>query len=546
VLVIAVLVIIGGARAVLPAFDIGNAIQRMEADLTVGDRGAVSVTLSGGEPRTADADIPLYPGDSIAADRGSRATVTLFDGTVVRMDRGAAVTIEESALGTKRSTIALTLVRGTAWVMTPSARTFSGSIMRTIATPRMAASVPSGTEAMMTVDSVDVFSADGIGVELVLSDAPQGVIIGEGQSFTAPPKGTLGSDPYIHRSALPASAALVPFLVESRSQSATAVMFAQATSAPSEAILTVESPGEGIVLTTATVTVSGRYGTTTQRVRVNGYQASLTPDGRRYSIEIALPEGDTVPITVEALDGAGTVTARVVRTVQRDRKPALKPTITSPAKDGQTYRTAHTELEIRGGAPQGTAGIIVNDYRLQLFSLGDTEWSYLASMRLGNYAPGENVFRVTSVGETGLRSEPAILTIILGEGEEGVVSTRVAPSSATPAPEQPDPSTLPNNDPLQPGMLKVTAPTIGTGHAAVLEGSGVELLIEGTVPQGTSSVWVNDYKLRLFTPGKAFFNYIAGTALGTLARGRNVYTIVARDAENRVLDRLEYVITLSR
>ena len=103
-----------------------------------------------------------------------------------------------------------------------------------------------------------------------------------------------------------------------------------------------------------------------------------------------------------------------------------------------------------------------------------------------------------------------------------------------------------NNAPLKPGTLQITAPTAGTLHEAALSGTGVEFLIEGTVPQGTHSVWVNEYQLQLYTPGKLFFNYIASTKLQTLKRGTNTYTIVARDKAGQVLDRMEYVIKLTR
>jgi len=92
----------------------------------------------------------------------------------------------------------------------------------------------------------------------------------------------------------------------------------------------------------------------------------------------------------------------------------------------------------------------------------------------------------------------------------------------------------------------VHAPSAGTQHTAMLSGTGLELLIEGSVPPGTQSMWVNDYQLRLYSPGKTFFNYIASTALNTLKRGENPYVIVARDKEGMILDRMTYTITVTR
>ena len=79
----------------------------------------------------------------------------------------------------------------------------------------------------------------------------------------------------------------------------------------------------------------------------------------------------------------------------------------------------------------------------------------------------------------------------------------------------------------------------------MLSGTGAEFLIEGSVPSGTASVWVNDYKLQLYTAGKTFFNYIASTGLNTLKRGSNTYEIIIRDTEGKILDRVTYTIILS-
>jgi hypothetical protein len=217
--------------------------------------------------------------------------------------------------------------------------------------------------------------------------------------------------------------------------------------------------------------------------------------------------------------------------------------ISNPAGDGAIYRTSKEEIEIRGSAPRGTAGIIVNDYRLQLFQAGDTEWSYLASTTLQNFAKGENIFRVVAISESGFRSEPAVLTIILGEGDDGLVSNSNASAGIVPEPSR---GTLPSNSPLKPGTLLITAPSGGTRHEAILSGTGAEFLIEGNVPAGTTSVWVNDYKLQLYSAGKTFFNYIASTSLTTLKRGTNTYDIVSRDKDNNILDRITYTIILNR
>jgi hypothetical protein len=192
----------------------------------------------------------------------------------------------------------------------------------------------------------------------------------------------------------------------------------------------VTSPENNATIRTATVKVEGSVGEKVASLRVNGYQASIKSD-RTFSLEVTLPDEDKVTVTVEALDDAGNVMESVARQLTRDRKPPEAPAITEPAKDGQTYRTQQTELVIRGTAPQGAAGIIVNDYRLQLFDPAKGTWSYLASTRLDNFREGENVFTVYAVNESGTKSPGVSLTILLGGEGEGVISSASSGQSSS-------------------------------------------------------------------------------------------------------------------
>jgi hypothetical protein len=269
-------------------------------------------------------------------------------------------------------------------------------------------------------------------------------------------------------------------------------------------------------------------------LRVNGYQVSIASN-RTFSTEVTLADQDEVTVTIEALNAQGSVLQTVTRQLKRNRTPPASPTITSPAREGQTYRTQRTEMVMRGTAAADAAGIIVNDYRLQLFKPGSGEWSYLASTRLGNFHEGENIFTVYSVNEGGLMSPAVSLTIILGGEGEGVVSSAAASGSQVEVAEE----SLPKNEPLMPGTLAVTAPAAGTAFTA---GTG-SFLLEGTTSPKTSSVWVNGYRLRLYVPGKTFWNYIADEKLGTLKKGVNTYVINARDSESKILDTLTYTVT---
>jgi hypothetical protein len=59
--------------------------------------------------------------------------------------------------------------------------------------------------------------------------------------------------------------------------------------------------------------------------------------------------------------------------------------------------------------------------------------------------------------------------------------------------------------------------------------------ISGTVPVGTASVAVDDYKLQKFTAGDTRFSYIADTQYDNLQEGKNTYVIKAFDVDGSVI-----------
>ena len=48
--------------------------------------------------------------------------------------------------------------------------------------------------------------------------------------------------------------------------------------------------------------VTGAFATAVDTVRVNGYRAQMDMEERTYAIEISLPDAESIPVTVEALD----------------------------------------------------------------------------------------------------------------------------------------------------------------------------------------------------------------------------------------------------
>ena len=303
-------------------------------------------------------------------------------------------------------------------------------------------------------------------------------------------------------------------------------------------ILTVTAPVDNATITTPTVKVEGAIGARVDKVRVNSYLATVDATKGTFSQELSLRDGEEMTIRIEALDKDGIALEQQSRTVRRGTQTVEPPVITSPAQGGQTWRTQQTEVEIKGTPPAKAAGIMVNDYRLQLFRAGDTTWSYLASTALQNLHPGQNVFDIYALDANGNKSNPVRLTVLLEEGTPGLIGGSISSTanSSTPSVSETD---LPTNAPLKPGIITVTAPTAGTQHTA----TGSEFLLEGTTSPETASVWVNGYKLQLYRPGYTLWNYIAKVDYGTLKRGTNVYHIIARNAEQQILDAFDYTVT---
>ena len=549
--VLVVVVFILGNKT-LTFFGVGNAVRATAAVLTVEDRGIITVSVDNGPLKRAESDLKLYGGDTIVSGPRNFATVEFFDGSAIRIDESTHVRIDESYEGQELSKLTVQLEEGNLWLASPKLATYSGAITRTVVSPFISAKVPSQAEVVMSPRSLSVFSADGLGLEVTIAGSDQVVIVGEGQHFTLPIGGEKELDLYAHRNPLDPQQILSDFVEKSREVYAQVdipdalVVTGTEEEVDDGTLLSVESPVDDITVDTPTVKVFGRIGSDIEKVRINGYLANVDSDTKRFEQELTLSDDDEVSITIEAVDTSGTVVAEAIRTVKRNRKPPEPPTIALPAGAGEIYKTAQSELEISGTAPDGAIGIIINDYRLQLFSPGDTTWSYLANVEFNNYQYGKNIYEVVAINRGGYRSETAEITIILEEGsDEGVVSSEDRDSEdEEDRPRRPrtvEEADLPNNLPLMPGSVTLFSPTKGTPY----ETTNLETLIEGNVPPEATSVWVNGYKLRLFEQGKGFFNYIASAEMNTLKRGENIYDIVVRSEDGYILDALEYSITFT-
>ena len=520
---------------------IGTTIARDPVMLYTDDRGLVTVSLQGEDHQTAENGMNMFPGDSISTATNARGALHFFDGTWARFDGATEAMLGESSRSDGESTISVELKKGKLWVRTPAASAFTGTIIRRVVTPSMALDLPPKTEALLSPTSLIVFAAgrEGIAVSLPKRDS---FFIGEGQKWTAP-AGVLGDDVFAYRSALETKDREETFVTECRSWLAQYI--------PGSGTGTNRTPAEPIALTfppanhvlrEATVTVQGTVGTSVKSLLINGQKTMIT-EKRTFSQEVAPPEGQKqFDLQLKALDAAGTTLGSVTRSITVEKIPdALAgPEVTSPAKTNEMYRTNAQELVLRGTSPEGATGIMVNSYKLQLFSPEKGTWSYLASQSLGNLQPGENIFDVYALDAAGRKSEPARITIVLGGGEDGVIGNTASSAAAT-ASAKPviDPATLPTNAPLAAGTLSVTGPTPGTTHTE----TGTGFLLEGKTSNQTASLWVNDYQLQLYKPGQTFWNYIASVEYANLKKGENIYKIVARNEKGEIVDMIEYTVT---
>jgi hypothetical protein len=501
---------------------------RRAAALAV-ESGTVQVSVEGGEPQRAQNGMKLYAGDVLTTQGNGRASVRFFDRSFVRADYRTELAITESALSTQTSALALQLKKGTVWIGIPGMDLFSGSILRTIETPFATLTVPAGTEALVTERGIKVFAASGEGIRVQVK-GDGAITVGVGQQFELPTANVQSDDLYAYRSALDPSASRMPFVEESHRKwrEFLASLGAQSAPPPAQPDMSISSPEDGATVRGASVNVIGSISDHIAEVHVNGQAATVNPTERSFSYALALPAGSgEVTITVEGLDRDGIVLERIELKVKHEaEQPTVgAPTITSPGKAGETVKTSQQEFILQGGAPAGTTQIYVNDYRLQLFKPGDKEWKYLASVALGNLKVGTNVFDVTAVDGAGRRGPAARITVVVD-------------TSTSPPPPPPPPSELPQNEPLLPGTLSVTAPTAGTTHTE----TGTGFLLEGATSPETAAIYVNEYRLQLYKAGKTTWNYKAGVDLGNLKRGTNTYRIVARNTANQILDAMTYTV----
>jgi len=509
------------------------------ATLAQVEKGSTAtVSVDGEEPLRIEGIVKMYEGDTLHTEENSMAIMAFFESTQIHLDEETAITVKNMQQGEGKNAIGLELLNGRIWLSIPK-DSASGTIIRRITTPAFSLEFPPGTEALVTNRTLAVLdSGNALGIMLRVPSAKSALYIGEGQQITIP-EDVPGTEENLYALRLRIDPTIItsPFVEKSRTTSLHTSPKPIIASQQIEETLSILAPKEGEIARADSIEVHGTYGKGVTSIRVNGYLATVK--GNTFSQELALPSDEKVDIRIAALDANGIIIAEQSRTVRRDLKPTKSPTILLPAVSGATFRTAKTEIELRGTAQKGVAGIVVNEYRLQLFQPGDTAWSYLASTNLGNFHPGTNIYEVVAIDDAGNRSAPVHIQIILGKGDEGIVTASESDHSVDQTLPPPTiESVLPKNPPKEPDSIQVTTPTKGEPYTT----SQFEFSIYGTTSPNTHTVWVNGFRLQLYQQGNDTWKYIASVPMGTMKRGENIYSIITRDGEGNILDRMEYTV----
>ena len=201
----------------------------------------------------------------------------------------------------------------------------------------------------------------------------------------------------------------------------------------------------------------------------------------------------------------------------------MTPKITEPGANGDKVTLDSTEQFIKGTVSSATEAVYVNDYKLQQFKAGNTNFTYRANTDIGNLKTGKNEYEIIAEDKDGNQSNAATITLIL-------------PQNLTEEEDEDD-----SEDSEASGELNITQPNGGND----LSTSETSFILSGSVPSNASKVMVNKYQLQGFKKGDESFSYNANTGLGTLKVGSNSYTVEAFDENGNSIGTDSMIITVN-
>ena len=192
------------------------------------------------------------------------------------------------------------------------------------------------------------------------------------------------------------------------------------------------------------VVISGTAPTDAYQVVVNNYPLSrYQPGSRKWVYNASQRLGTLVPgenvyyVYVVSRDGKRSPTSRLIlnydapgaeSSAENSLSPAAalsqrftlenintfaEPTVTKPAvfaSGGNVLETSAPIVTLVGTTDPKTNQVKVNDFVLQKYRPGQTEWNYIANANF-NMQPGENVYQITAYGPDGKQSSTQVTVI---------------------------------------------------------------------------------------------------------------------------------------
>jgi len=401
------------------------------------------------------------------------AKLVFDDGSVLTLGNSSEIKIDnlENSLGKK--TVALTLVRGAAWV---------------------AAATTAGKDFSIGNDLIKLTDPTG-DILFVVGETETGtsVVAGEITATVLDPKNT--DEPELKTYVVKAGETIsiserrinllrIGGEIELIKKTSTEV-----TTSP----LYLAMHGEAAATTTTTET------TTTD---ADGKATTVTGDTLPSDVSEKNPATET---TTPATTVVGSKLATPVVITNSGKIKAL----TSPVAISGSVSTDIVKVEVAYGSNPAFA--------LSKFVAGSGNWKYNASVTVGNLKEGVNSYTVVGYDADGNKTPTGKFTI-----EYTPTTTTTDATTTTPATT---PAVSSEGVPAV-GSATFAAPTVSQpADGATLTTAPV--LLSGSVSAGTKEVYVNGYALSKFVAGSTSWYYNADPKYGNLKEGENEYEIEA-------------------
>ena len=541
--------------------------------LTIENGSAKAMTVGKSEWKNAPDNIYLYSGEKLKTGVDGRATLTFSDQSIVRLDSNTEIELIQLKKKKEASVIEVALEEGQIWAKVE--RINNPDSLFTISTENITVDSRGGDLAVTHPATVYVFS-DSAQVGIKYDDEIiKTVNVGVGQQFMVDSEGIQNinedleqdlifalSDSFKssnwYRWNMKKDGAITAF-EESEEEDVETEDIASGEDDDEDGeiivgrLVSITKPSPNSATNKSTISLEGLYDSDkVQAVYINGKKASLSGTNKWKIYELTLAQEGENDLTVEAEDLSGVRQELDPFIITYDITPPPAPVIEEPSpEEGEDSVTIEDiEQVIKGSVSKDTYAVIVNDYRLSKYVPGSKEFTYYAKIAYGNLEVGENEYVAIAEDKAGNQSDETKIILVLEqetvdeaglETESDDVETvplsgaspgeedEVEESTDEPEPEE-EPEPLPES--TSEGGVTITDPNGGESFTT----SETEFDIEGTVPEGTVKVMVNDYTLSLFEEGDTTYRYSAKSSFGNLEIGeKNEYTVKAYGEDNNLL-----------